>query len=549
MASHKRRPPHAPTYEQLLLFPERAEFLIDDRFETYQVSVAHWSGLAASFREAFETVHERRSARVLLVHGAQGHGKSLFVQTLERAFQQSERSTVFDEKNLWHLLTGGPDGPLETVQSVRKNTSLRRVSPSDKWLPEERAFAKSDTHGVRIFLFDDAQKDAFVREWAGLTAGEYARLRAEGHRKTVLETVAERIVEDCRGAFARSIFVLLSNDPVYLDDLKAHLDLSHRGLAQRIELPLPEASVKEEIVRTNTNLLNPRSYWFCLDRGGREEKREAHTMLTGNRGFIDCFQAINRALTAQSREGRSGRPANKNLLTLVTLGTSPAEVASFMADHEFEHDSTVTHEQIGVWWCRKRWASGLTSKEADYSRRASLVESEFALRWVALDMTAAWVLCEAGEDDPLATQIVDLLRTMPSIAKQKRAKADDVEEMAKALAARKDDPALATFSEKFRPLGQQRSQVYEAPIAQRLGKRLSHGLKVRGTLKPDVILEEYEPCAVTRATSTEDRAIEVAIKRGCHVLELTAHLQADMRGLEAYLADKVCVYADLLESV
>ena len=30
---------------------------------------------------------------------------------------------------------------------------------------------------------------------------------------------------------------------------------------------------------------------------------------------------------------------------------------------------------------------------------------------------------------------------------------------------------------------------------------------------------------------------------------MTAHLQADMRGLDKYLSDKVRVYAELLESV
>ncbi len=75
-------------YEQLLLFPERAEYLAEDRFDSYRVSLEHWRVLAETFREAFETVYERRSARVLLVHGGQGHGKSLFVRALEHAREQ-----------------------------------------------------------------------------------------------------------------------------------------------------------------------------------------------------------------------------------------------------------------------------------------------------------------------------------------------------------------------------------------------------------------------------------------------------------------------------
>jgi hypothetical protein len=540
-------------YEQLLLFPERAEYLAEGRFDGYRVSLDHWRALAETFREAFETVYERQSARVLLVHGGQGHGKSLFVRTLEHDFKASAQSVEPDAGNLWHVLAGGSPPSAETVRRAVSTTVLRRVEPRSSWLPDERAFARADTHPMRIFLFDDAQKDAFVREWAGLTQGEYSRLKAEGHRKVALESVAERIVEDCRGDFRRALFVLLSNDAQFLDDLKLELARSHDGLAKRVELPLPAPSVKEEIVRTNTNLLNPRSYWFCLDQGGPQEKKDAYQTLMGDRGFIDSFQAIGRALAAQNRAKRAGRPANKNLLTLVTLGTTPADVASFLIDHEMAADESNVGAHVGVWWFRNRWASALNLEPGgDHSRRASLVESEFSLRWVALDMVATWVMCDAPDGDALAAKLTEVVRSAPSIGEAKPLKMlhnSEVHSANTELQARALDPAATAFSERFTALGQQRSQVYEAPIAKRLGHALSRALKVRGALKPDVVLSEYEPCAVTRASSPEDKAIELAIKRGCHVIEMTAHLQADMRGLDAYLGDKVRIYAELLESV
>lgn len=540
-------------YEHLLLFPERAEYLAELRFNAYRVSLEHWKALAGTFREAFETVYERRSARVLLVHGGQGHGKSLFVQTLEKDFISSANSATRDPNNLWHALAGGSSAGVETVVRATETTVLRRVSPRAKWLADERVFATNDTHAMRIFLFDDAQKDPFVREWADLTQGDYARLKAEGHRSIALESVAERIVEDCRGDFRRAIFVLLSNDPVYLDELKAQIDRSHQGLALRVELPLPAPAVKEEIVRTNTNLLNPRSYWFCLDQGGPDEKRDAFTTLQGDRGFLDSFQAISRALAAQHRAARPGRPANKNLLTLVTLGTSSDEVASFLEDHEMEADEQITGAHLGVWMFRNRWASALNLEPGgDHSRRASLVESEFSLRWVAFDMVATQVLCEAPDDDALAAKFIVILRSASSIGASKEVKGrhkaavDEINDALQVLAA---DPRVSAFAERFKSLGQQRSRVYEPAIAKRLGRPLSTGLRAWTSLKPDVILEEYEPCAVTSAATSDAKALELAIKRGCHVIEMTAHLLADMRGLDAYLGDKVRVYADLLESV
>lgn len=541
---------HAPMYEQLLLFPERAENLSDPRFGSYRVSLEHWKALASTFREAVEIVHVRGSARVLLVHGRQGHGKSLFVNTLDADFAASAGASDVDTNNLWHSLAGGSPPTLATIRRATETTALRRVKPQSNWLADERAFAANDKQALRIFLFDDAHKDIFLRDWADLTQGEYARLKADGHRNIALESVAERIVEDCRGDFRRSIFVLLSNDPAFLDDLKAQLDRSHEGLALRVELPLPAPAVKEEIVRTNTNLLNPRSYWFCLDQGGPNEKRDAYTTLMGDRGFLDSFQAISRALAAQHRARRSGRPANKNWMTLVTLGSAPSEVASFVEDHEMEADELHPGVHVGTWMFRNSWASRL-NLAGEMSRRASLVESEFSLRWIALDMVASWCLCE-GSDDELADDIIAVLRSPPRIGARKEDKIRDkqaVDAVDAKLTQLASDARVGDFAARFGPLGQQRHGVYEPAIAKRLGRPLSLGLRVRGALKPDIILEEYEPCAVTSAASSEDKVIEAAIKRGCHVIELTAHLQADMRGLDAYLGEKVRVYAELLESV
>jgi len=52
-----------------------------------------------------------------------------------------------------------------------------------------------------------------------------------------LASVAERLVEDCRGDFVRSIFLLLSNDAARMAALKKHIDESHVGLATVLELP------------------------------------------------------------------------------------------------------------------------------------------------------------------------------------------------------------------------------------------------------------------------------------------------------------------------
>src|SRR5690606_29132258 len=116
-----------------------------------------------------------------------------------------------------------------------------------------------------------------------------------------------------------------------------------------------------------------------------------------------------------------------------------------------------------------------------------------------------------------------------------------------ALAALANTDDVEAFMKGFREAGQGRSRAYEPPLASRFGT-YSRGLAVMGSVRRDVIFGESRPCAVTEAGAADAKAIEKAIRRGCHVAEFTAHLQSGLRGLAEYLREKVRVYANLLES-
>jgi hypothetical protein len=248
------RPPYADELYQLLLFPERAEYLDQPRFERYQIHLEHWSELSNEFRRAFEVVYVRKSARILLVHGDQGTGKTLFAGRVEDDFRRVKDKKVEDEQqNLWIVLAGGAGRDRTVSEQAARTTELRRIGARSGWLEETRDFAKANASEMRVFLIDDVHKDVFLREWAELTPGEYARFKVEGHVATVLESVAQRLVEDCRGDFRRSLFVLLSNDKRVLEVLHQQLELSHKDLARILSLPVPEPALKEKIVRINTN--------------------------------------------------------------------------------------------------------------------------------------------------------------------------------------------------------------------------------------------------------------------------------------------------------
>lgn len=539
-------------YEQILLFPERAENL--GQFETYDVDLEHWKPLSSVFRQAFQSVYERRASVVLLVHGAQGTGKTLFSRRLLADFEKAASAKGNldpDKQNLWHVLVGENAPTRATIERATSGSVLRRIETRTGWLEEQRQFAKNNQQRVKIFVMDDAHKDVYMREWAGLSQAEYLNFKERKADTVTLGSVAEKMVEDCRGDFVGSIFLLLSNDAARMEALKEHIDRSHKGLGVVLELPLPDAVTKEQIIRKNTNLLNRMSYWYCLDSSGKGQQKEAHKVLTDiATGFTECFQAIDQALHSEDR--RTGRPANRNLITLVTLGTLPSTARGFIDDEELDHGEHHRGNHLGIWWMRDKWASILSKGEkTETYRRAQMLESEFSLRWVALDIKATYWLCQAPASQDIGERLLDVLRFKPSIANP-----DEVKKHGQS-AARLDDEiassnpgALAEFEQQFSTLGQRRSGLYEPALSQRL-PRYGHGFSVFSVVKPDYIVGEYVPCALTSVKS--DKAIEEAIKevmrRECHALEFTSHLRSDMKGLKEYLLDKIERYAILLESV
>jgi hypothetical protein len=534
-------------YEQLLLFPDRAENL--GQFATYDVDLEHWKGLSSAFRHTFRTVYERGSSAVLLVHGAQGTGKTLFSRRLTQDFERaSQGSFEPDKKNLWHTLVGEDPATRQTIEMATRQSVLRRVEPRSGWLEELRSFATSNKQQVRILVIDDAHKDVFLREWAGLSQADYLGFKERKAEHVALTSVAERLVEDCRGDFLRTIFLLLSNDAERMTQLKDEIDKSHKGLGRVLELPLPDARTKEQIIRKNTNRLNRVSYWYCLDASGKDERVAAYDALTATTtGFTDCFQAIDEAL--RSDEKRSGRPANRNLITLVTLGAAPSVAKVFLDDRELTAQEHHRGDHIGVWWMRDRWASTLyEGSDPAISRQARMVESEFALRWVALDMDSTYWLCQPPSPGDLGEQLLQLIQFTPSIGKPEDVKKHG--DIAAALDANITQAGApnSAFATNFVGLGQRRSTVYEPAIIKRL-PGYSHGFASFAAVKPDVIVGEYKPCALTSAGVRDAGAITDAIRRTCHAVEFTAHLQNDMAGLSDYLLEKVGRYGLLLESV
>lgn len=548
-----------------LEFPRRAEYV--DQYDNYKVDISHWRALAKQFQRAFRGVFTRKDAAVLLVYGPQGAGKSMFCRRLKADYERT-RSGLFepDLDNLWHVLVATDSPTAQNVESATTDTALQLVDEygAPDWHGELSAFARNDRSRVRVFLFDDAQRMSIMRPWTDLSSREFHELDQLGQ---ILPTVAERINYGCRREFQRSIFVFMSNDRPWIDALRGHLDKWFKELVSVLELPAPEPEVIERIVRINTNRLNRVSYWYCLDNATEDGRKDVRRAFVEKRPFTESFQAVSQSLDGQAR--RKGRPGNPNVLTLVTLGSEFAVIEAFLKEREIdaepEHGESPRH--IGIWGMRGPWGSKILMRpkhgDKAFTRRARMLESEFMLRWVNLDMVATAVLLTDTMnmlDESIASLLMDIVLWRPSIGtprSTRESRREDCGSLESQLESLSRDTKHDEFMERFRGAGQQRSVDYEQGLRRPFGelgfKPFGRGFAVYGSLRPDLIVSgaaetgEYRPCSLTSAKSDDE--IASVIRRTGHCVEFTSFLRENLDGLEEYLKDKIERYAAMLESV
>ena len=554
----------ADLYDELE-FPARAEYL--DQYKNYQVDITHWKGLAGQFQKAFRQVYARRSAAVLLVHGPQGSGKSMFSARLAQDYERTRKDASSPDlrNNLWHALVATDKPDEQAIQDATNDTVFKLVDEhkSQSWLEELRSFVKLDKARVRVIVCDDMHKDSMMRPWTEMSPKEFYEARQAGP-DAILAYLAERLNDACRHDFQRALFVMLSNDRAWIDSLHAHLERWYEGLSTVLTLPVPEPPTLERIVRINTNRLNRVSYWYCLDAAQAEQRQNVRRVLMEGSGFTSSFHAVSQSLDTASR--RKGRPGNPNVLTLVTLGSEFAEVQTFLNDREIEAEAghALSPRHLGVWEMRGQWASKIVrQRDRDFLRRARMLESEIMLRWVSLDMAATCALLQPPTPGDLGDELLLLLLRRPSIGTP-TATRDAWRSECAALDTRLDAPTFPSsevdkLAEDFRNLGQRRSTMYEPAIHRRTRavKPFGRGLTAYPHLKPDLIVEEagppkhgeYTVCALTAAASEDPKDIADALRRTGHSIEFTAFLRENLEGLEEYLRGKIERYAGMLESV
>lgn len=520
-----------------ILFPDRAEDL--QKFVGYRVFLDHWDDLSHQLKGFYEEISNRGVTRALTIFGRQGTGKTLFADQLDQTFHATKQlhphELTYEQANLWHRISGGPDREVELVAQATASTELVKIENEPNWVDTLVKWHGGRRDRVCIAIADNAERTYFRQGMLGLGLSEYLSLESEPRFMTV---IAQKFVDLCRRAVPSTLFLVLSNDEAFLTSLNNEVGKQHEGLMDHRDLPLPSSADKEHVVRVNTNRLNNISYWFCLDKAGIEGKKAVRSSLMGANNFPDSFKAVDAAVKSPART-RIGRPGKRNLISLVALYQG-LECPSFASDLGQIEDEEFLNKWGGSFKYRSGWAQKLLSNP----REAGLLESEWQLRIVFLG--SPFVSCLLRKDlDNIAQcrRLLDIFRDVygPGTHNSTR---EDVRSRTNQIVDSwvSPDDDISWFWNK----GQTRSVDYESALRMVVS---DYNRSASGFLnyRPDCIISPYRPCSILSAHSDTDSDINEAIRRDCHVFEFSAFKEITSEKVLQYLAIKAKNYLELTQ--
>ena len=174
-----------------------------------------------------------------------------------------------------------------------------------------------------IVIADNAERSYFLQGLLELDASSFLAL---GRTEEAYRMAAERFVGLARTKIRPAFFIFLTNDENFALSFASFVNAQHNDLLSLEVLPFPSNRDKETAVRVNTNLLNPVTYWFCLDRAGPEGKQKVRDAICGNDTFPASFAAVSEALAkARGTYWSPGEQVCAFARCLNRFGQSPAE--------------------------------------------------------------------------------------------------------------------------------------------------------------------------------------------------------------------------------
>jgi hypothetical protein len=523
-------------------FPDRAEAL--GEFAGYKIFLDPWEPLAEDLRKFYEGLAVRRESRVLAIHGSQGTGKTLFATKLRDDFVRSKDAgaqELRDPNNLWHRVTGGPDLSSELIAVATASSDLLLVEDQAAWVESTAEWLKHRSDRRCVVIADNAERPYFRQGLVDVSDADFIRLQGD---PKLTELAAQRLVAHCRSDFRGALFVVLSNDDVFLLALDEAVEGQHAGLLTLTQLPVADARTKETVVRVNTNRLNRLSYWYCLDKARPDEKSAVKRALEGASNFPDSFQAVDTAIRT-APPGRIGRPARQNVITLVALTELETTSNCDPTPYGELQRTEVAHEWCSIHVFGKAWAPpelGL--------REASLLESEWVLRLAILGAPLARSLIEIAESRPSRAAheaacrgLFEDLRTFHGPGAH-----EDTRSLFRRAFEKAVDcwPVSTADLEQFWAQGLTRSRVYESALSTVLP---GYNTAAEGflTYRPDLVVAPFRPCSIVAAIADDPAAINAAIRRDAHVFEFTATNAYTPATIRSYMAEKFSNYVQVMQ--
>lgn len=532
-----------------IIYPERAEYLSEQKFRSYKVFLSHWDALSSKIKSNFEETHLRRVSKTLIVYGAQSTGKTLLATKLSQDFNsttamlQTGKLLTYDDSNVWHRTVTGFGKNPELVTENTRSTALLHIEDDAQWIEKTKQFCGSNTGRTALVIADNCERDYFVQGLLGISDVDFLRI---GRTPELIRAAAQKFVALCRTELRGAMLVMFTNDELFAQSFEAAVNTQHQGLVEAAPMPMPSPRDKETVIRVNTNRLNSFSYWYCLDRAGIDEKKHTYRTLTAAPtplapgGYKAAFEAVDRAIQ-RATPSRIGRPPKKCLLTFFVL-TDRDDVRGAIDNFALGNYSRNVNGNaiLDVVTYSEDWTSTLSFGD---ERVRKLIQSEWNLRVVLVGNQFVSTLLPGGQRT-LVRRLIDaaLLYHGPgtqtyTLLAHKRAIDADVSSLV----------ALPySNNAAFWALGQVRSTQYETELRAILPQ---YSTARPGFLHylPDYSPEPYRPCELSSSATEADSEINEAIRRNAVACEFTSIKDITSQQLQTYLDRKLPNYVDVMQ--
>lgn len=526
-----------------IIYPERAEYLDEEKFRSYRVFLTHWNPLAAQIKSDYEEALLRRTSKALIVYGDQGTGKTLLAKKLcgdfastVTALRQSG-TTQYDDTNMWHRIASGFGGNPALIATSTPQCSVLHIEDDMQWVRKAKEFTGANDGRTCVIVADNCERDYFVQSLVGLNDSQYL---AVGRTDALIKAAAQKFVALCRTELRGAFMLMLTNDAFFALSFEDATNSQHAGLVSTAQIAMPPKQDKEAIVRVNTNRLNPFTYWYCLDRAGMTEKKAVLRTLASSTGFKETFQAVDQAIQ-RATPTRVGRPPRKCLLTLFLM-TDTSDVFGLIDSlliRDSERNVNLS-PLLDVATFTGRWT---TPFEVGGERMGKLLESEWNLR-IAVAGNQVTSCLRSTSNAPLAKRLIDLVLehhgpgTHDTTRATHRADID-------AVLAKIGGLSVSDLS-AFWSAGQVRAHEYESQLRSIYPTYNTGGAGFL-QFRPDLIISPYEPCQLSRSASEDDAEINESIRRKAATCEFTAVKTFSLDAVRTYLNRKLPNYIEILQ--